>query len=178
MPLHWFCVHPLLLGQVQKTSLEGAALGTRITACWGADAPRDTLQDRKMHSRDREEDRNLCFEESLFEGILFRFWEEVSVQQKGIIWISTCSNNKIVSVTGVQPCPSAVRHSSVLPNINHKQHVQGLTAHRELNPPRDISVQDLHTHWDEPGPTWMTTGVTRHSLSWNCTDLKNIYIYS
>ena len=80
------------------------------------------------------EDRNACFEESLFEGILFRFWE-VSVQQKGIIWISICSNNKIVSITGVQPCPSAVRHSSALPNINHKQHVQGPRAHRQLNPP-------------------------------------------
>lgn len=122
------------------------------------------------------EDRNPCFEESLFEGILFRFWEEVSVQQKGIIWISICSNNKIVSVTGVQPCPSAVRHSSVLPNINHKQHVQGPRAHRQLNPPRDISVQDLHRHWDEPGPSWVTTGVTTHSLSWNCTDLRYIYI--
>lgn len=52
-PLHWFCVHPLLLGQVQKTSLEEAALGTRITAGWGAGTPRDTLQDRKMHPRDR-----------------------------------------------------------------------------------------------------------------------------
>ena len=134
MLFHWFCVHPLLLGQVQKTSLEGAALGTRITAGWGAGTPRDTLQDRKMHPRDKE-DRNLCFEESLFEGILFRFWEEVSVQQKGIIWISIYSNNKIVSAAGVQPCPSAVRYSSVLPNINHNSMYRDLQLTESLIPP-------------------------------------------
>ena len=76
----------------------------------------------------------ICFEESLFEGILFRFWD-VSVQQKGIVWISIYSNNKIVSVTGVQPCPSAVRNSSVLPNINHNSMYRDLQLTESLIPP-------------------------------------------